>query len=626
MNVKLLFTTVVTVFIIGCARDTDVKPEFVTELEMLTNWPTDSDGVKRLALDYRGAFWHGFTIPGEYQVEGGSFAFRFRVKDAGGRAFRYKLYWRNESYKFSEAGTDGSQHPLAQENFYGSWTSAAEGFRLTPPASPPDGIVVVDTFSIRGDPRDEPTIQQNGRRARWGRNPRVGEYSFMLVVLPEEDHQRGVLPDVVVDIRKQQDSTYVEPYWYFLHGPGAKAANTQVVLSSQRLRVTARPDLRAGVFVTPNDSLSTQAFCPTCGNDDRLLSDAPFEQFIHYVHSSTQFANIPVIADVLANEWTPQDHDRYRCFFPEDAMLATKPRTTMKPCETVRVDSTRGLIELHNPASHPGDWRKENVGIRTRHTLTYGRFRVHCKLTRLLNDSDMWVGLTNAIWLIGDGQPWDLRRACQGGYLANYYGGDNDARVERVGYAEIDFEILKTPPYCPERSFPPVFPQQIADAGVRANWQRTLPRQVRDAQGMITVACTNWDMACPEPPAFDIGCHAIQKDGGTFLSHRWDHTYRAVTQKSLEVDSTLFGAGGYWFEIDWRPEEIFWRIGPTPDEMRVVGYMNSTMTSIANVPMDLIISQEFHNTTWWPGSTYEQGFIPFASKDYVGEVFEVVIE
>jgi hypothetical protein len=140
------------------------------------------------------------------------------------------------------------------------------------------------------------------------------------------------------------------------------------------------------------------------------------------------------------------------------------------------------------------------------------------------------------------------------------------------------------------------------------------------------VACTNWDLACPDPPHFAIGCHDVLYNGQAFAAHRWDRDYRAVTQKSIEADDALFGPNGYWFEITWRPEEIIWRIGPSPEELRVVGYMNSSMTSVPNTPMSLVISQEFHNTRWWPGSPYEQGCVPFPSKDLVGRVFEVRVE
>ncbi|MCC6689979.1 MAG: hypothetical protein IT235_00465, partial [Bacteroidia bacterium] len=88
----------------------------------------------------------------------------------------------------------------------------------------------------------------------------------------------------------------------------------------------------------------------------------------------------------------------------------------------------------------------------------------------------------------------------------------------------------------------------------------------------------------------------------------------------------LFSSPYYYFEIEWKPTEIFWRIGPEPHKMKQVGYMNNTVTSIPNNQMVLIITQEFHNTKWWPGTPYEQHYIPFPGNDYVGEIYEVIIE
>ena len=133
-------------------------------------------------------------------------------------------------------------------------------------------------------------------------------------------------------------------------------------------------------------------------------------------------------------------------------------------------------------------------------------------------------------------------------------------------------------------------------------------------------------MACPDPEGFDVGCHDIKFRNETFSSHRWDHWYRAVTQKTYASDDELFGGDYFYFEIEWRPEEIIWRIGPEPDRMRVVGYMNDRMTSVPNNQMCLIITQEFHNTKWWPGSPFDQAYIPFPANDIKGEILEVVIE
>ena len=599
------------------------------DLKVLENWTTEENGVKVIDLDYADALDSGFVVPSVRQVPEGRFSFQFTVNDTTGTfsRFRYKLYYLNDSYKFAHAAVNGDQHPLAHENFYGSWEDPKEGFRLTTPADE-RGLVVKDRFRIRGDPRDEPEhLDSLGRTARWSRNPRVGLYRFMVVVMPESHFQHSPPPRAVCDISARENGLHVDPFWYWLHGPGSQDKMVRVLLADERLHVRARPDLGAGVHIRSEVPVDGVAFTANCGNSPELFNRAPFEQFIHYVDPSTRFENIPLIADVLSNEYTPADHDRYRCLFPADQMVQLRPMTTGTPCATVTSDPERKRIQLRNPASSHGNWRKENVGIRARHGLAYGKYRVKCKLTRLLNDSDMWVGVTNAIWLINDGAPGGFRRPCEkDGYLKSYYGGDGDQRVPRVEYSEIDFEILKTAPYCPQKGFPPSYPQQLALPNERTAWTYSTSEVRTDRPGQITVACTNWDMACHSPPRFGKGCQPMDRNGQTFVSHRWDENYRALTQKSEASDKELFGGDHYWFEIDWRPEEIIWRIGPELDQLREVGYMDRSITEISNVQMLLIITQEYHNTRWWPGTPYEQGFIPFPAKDLVGEILEISVE
>jgi hypothetical protein len=54
--------------------------------------------------------------------------------------------------------------------------------------------------------------------------------------------------------------------------------------------------------------------------------------------------------------------------------------------------------------------------------------------------------------------------------------------------------------------------------------------------------------------------------------------------------------------------------------------VNSTITSIPDNQMLLIVTQEFHNTKWWIGSPYAQENIPFPKNDIEGKIFEVTIE
>jgi hypothetical protein len=102
--------------------------------------------------------------------------------------------------------------------------------------------------------------------------------------------------------------------------------------------------------------------------------------------------------------------------------------------------------------------------------------------------------------------------------------------------------------------------------------------------------------------------------------------YRAITSKVPEPDDELFGKDYYYFQIHWEPDRIIWRIGPEKDQLRVVGYVDHTITSIPNNQMLLIVSQEFHNTRWWVGSMFSQDNIPFPKHDIMGEIYEVTIE
>jgi hypothetical protein len=133
-------------------------------------------------------------------------------------------------------------------------------------------------------------------------------------------------------------------------------------------------------------------------------------------------------------------------------------------------------------------------------------------------------------------------------------------------------------------------------------------------------------MACWQPENFGTGCQEVSHNGNTYLAHRWEDVYRAITEKHMANDDELFGNDYYYFQIDWQPDKIIWRIGPEKDQLIEVGYMDETMTSIPNNQMLMIITQEFHNTHWWPGSPYEQNNIPFPKNDITGTIYEITIE
>jgi len=600
------------------------------------NPATNRDLTETLELDYAYALGNGFVIPSLSQVKEGQFTMEFYIRNLGKSPmkFAYKIFWQNESYKFRETDPNDSTkfNPSASENFYGSWEDSLSKFRFTSDI-PADGEYhkVSDLFRITGNPRNEKRYFRDGRNERWKRNPRVGEYSFMLVVTTEANISKHVIPDYIQDISRMGPEGFIPPYYYFLYGGGKLVPGTVVETYGRKLKVIARPDPGAGIYIHPdhfNKATADKYATPCCGQDSNFYKHAAFEQFIHYIDPGTKLYNIPVVDDVLGDNYSRTDYNWNQYFIRRDELIGTVMQTAHKPCQTVISDPKSGKITMFNPGCEFGKWEKQNVGVITRHPLTYGKWTVKAKLTRLLNKNNMWNGLTNAIWLITKDQgDWNLRRDCKnGGYMANYYGGGEDKRIKNVGYSEIDFEILKTVPYCPSWVLPPVYNRGVADQYNVPSWNVPFPEEILAGDGDITVSCTNWDMACWDPANFREGCQHVNYRGQEFWAHRWDRNYRALTEKESESNEELFGSAYYYFQIDWRPDEIIWRIGPSKDKLRVVGYVNDKITCIPDNEMLLIITQEFHNTKWWIGSAYQQDNIPFPSKKITGEVYEVTIE
>ena len=222
----------------------------------MANFP-DEDVVV-LDMDLKGVVNDGIVIPSVNQTEEGKFVFTFNA-EAGQY---YKIFYQNESYKFD------NDNPLNNENFYGSWEDVNIGFKKVEE----DGLVT-DAFRIVGNPRDEKKyygadltkntfsqkavdnvvnairntpdwlesvrqkavnnnftlerqlyldaiwiINDNKNKGdvnnRFKRNPRVGEYSFMLVVCDEDALNQ--IPDYIKNISlTDENGAFVNPYSYF---------------------------------------------------------------------------------------------------------------------------------------------------------------------------------------------------------------------------------------------------------------------------------------------------------------------------------------------------------------------------------------------------------------------------
>lgn len=622
----------------------------------MANFP-DEDVVV-LDMDLKGVVNDGIVIPSVNQTEEGKFVFTFNA-EAGQY---YKIFYQNESYKFD------NDNPLNNENFYGSWEDVNIGFKKVEE----DGLVT-DAFRIVGNPRDEKKyygadltqntfsqkavdnvvnairntpdwlesvrqkavnnnftlerqlyldaiwiINDNKNKGdvnnRFKRNPRVGEYSFMLVVCDEKS--LNDIPDYIKNISLTDDNgSYVNPYVYFSNN---KKRNIDVIISQKRLKTRAVITPEYGVFLDETliktDNYSIDNSNPKCSDSEEMYSNALYKQFLSDVSKQYTLRNIPLIKDVVSDDdpYTMKEYEEAKTKYDSSELQYDYPVVTDCLGSTVRLNEDNS-ISLINPGNDDmNNLHKESTGVMTRVGFTYGKYRGKIKFPVMLNEENIWNGLTYAFWLIyQDNHAWNNRRATAGGYIDKNDDTENPTRHSEYHYSEIDIEIVKASRYWPKSYYP----------AEDSRLQTENPQMNNE----IMYCCTNWDLATREPAMFASGINKIPYMNKEYEAMRWTDLYKALTTKS-PISNDVFKEDYYYYEIEWRPKEIIWRVGPSPDEMVVVGYMNDAYTAIPNNQMLCIVTQEYHYSEWWPPIVFEQGLIPYNKNDIEGRVYEIVIE
>ena len=630
--------------------------------------PMSNFGCSRrvtLDMDMDNAVVEGITLPSARQTKDGSGLFEFKFFTLTKKYKYYKIYYQNESYKFPDTSA------LAGENFYGSWEDVNIGFK------PIERHRTKDAFRIVGNPRDEKRyygddlsentfsqehihkvmesirnqeawynsiVEKAGKNGcsvdeqlykdalwvidakknegevnhRWKRNPRVGEYSFILVLCKEEGLKE--IPDYVQHIgQTDENGQFVNPYGWFETHP---SKNYKVIHSRRRLKTRAVIAVDKGVFVDESKVTNMGYQLDTtnchCGTDDSLYRSALYEQFFSEVSRQYTLRNIPVIQDVVGeNPYTRANYEANRNRFDSTELQMNWPVVSQTPCQTVRLADDGSYISLINPGNDDlNNLHKESTGIRTRVGFTYGKFRGKIKFPVMLNDENIWNGLTYAFWLIySDNHTWNNRRHNEtgGGYAEKNDSSKDPVRYADYHYSEIDIEIVKASRFWPKNYY-----GHRADS-IKVEEDETLNDDVM-------YCCTNWDLAVPSPQYFSWGIDSIPYDKDRkFETLRWDRLYKALTERT-PMSNKDFKEQWYYYEIEWRPTEIIWRLGPSPDKMKVMGYMNDKFTDIPNNQMKAIITQEYHYSEWWPPIVWEQGLIPYNKSDIEGRVYEIVVE
>ncbi|MBA4241739.1 MAG: hypothetical protein C0448_13515 [Sphingobacteriaceae bacterium] len=651
----------------------------VDDFDPFTNYSTNkNDTLFHLETDLSDAVLNGIEIPTKKHTNNGYFTFKFKVENTSSeiKKYYYKIYYQNQEYKFIDTLN------FSDENFYGSWTDGIYTFKPTRFLFPGEEIIVTDSFKIVGNPRNEKKyfgasadkylnldeairnkmnyiqtvpdwmikIKEKAKKEgcsveeqiylnaiwainyeknndktennRWKRNPRMGNYEFMLVVTSPEDI--GKIPMGIRDLQlTTNEGKFLNPFGYFLLKEGKDLKNTTVLVSPKKLNVSTKMDLASGIYIDKlsinKSNFTTDSFLNNCNSSTELYHKANFQQYFHNIDKDYTVYNVPEIKDITGENFTREEYNALKTKYEKnDNRVKMFVNTTDCPCKTVKSNSEKKSITLTNPASQPGNLKKEQVGVSSRIGFTYGKFRAKMKFPKMLSKDNVWNGITNAFWLLFQSEnDWNKRRDCNAdiAYIPKSEPNNNEAlkkSVKSTHYSEIDFEILKESQYWPKTSYQNSNTKFKTDDAANNN--------------EIMVTCTNWDMACHEPKEFNIGAKEVTYDNNPYILHRWDHYYKALSTKVPVKHDEIFNAPYYYFEIEWLPEKIIWRIGPEKDKLKVICVMDKNITAIPNNQMVIMFTQEWHNEEWWPTAPYKQNFVPFPKKDIIGEILEITIE
>jgi hypothetical protein len=449
---------------------------------------------------------------------------------------------------------------------------------------------------------------------RWKRNPRVGNYSFALLVCSEE--QLNKIPASVKNISVSANGTFIDPYFNLFYDHSiSNESGIAVIKSEKTLRTNLKYDFNTGIFVNVfkynNYPVDTTYFNDKVGWSENNFRTAQFEQYFHNLNRHYINNSIPVVADVTGDNYSQSEYRDNAKKYSRSQFITDCIRNTTQPGKTVRVGENGKYLSFIAPGNTSNDLKKENVGLNTRIGMTYGRYLAKIKFPEIINKENVWNGLTCAYWLIyQDESEWNNRSICNAGYIPKDGGSGKSAQhIKTDFYSEIDFEILKASRYWPETSY--------------ASGE-TVPTDDPASNHEIMVTCTNWDMACKDPKHYDIGAKEFKAGNKNYVVHRWDDWYKALTIKTPVNHDSIFDKP-YYYEIDWQPERIIWRIGEDKNNLIEVGYMDNTITQIPDNQMVMVFTNEYHDSKWWPLMPFLQELIPFPKNDIESRILELEI-
>lgn len=584
-----------------------------------------------------------FRIPSnELDQQDLFFKFEFELQN---QTFNDKLYYvifyQNETYKHSST-VDCELVFKSGENFYGSWgyqegiNSGLREINVTPFSTEThEGY-----FRIRGNPRneqlyfsgtntqyenwqDQPTGNEDWRMNRWGRVPRMGDYKFILIVTSNKDFfdDKQFLVDVTKPYVHNNNSAFISPFqWQYIASRANSNAdlntflnNTSIIESCTQLTLKAKPDLST----------------PLKKNSHPI---SPFE-----VRTNANSANQVVVQTVpilkgfddftqLEYNWNTHFYDPK--FTREEEFIDVLVDSDPEQDNSFISTNSSGDSEIHivNPKSTScTDPHREHAGINY-HRLKYGKFRGEIKFPNMFTKHNIWKGINNTYWLSRNTGGFIVGQDCM-----NSENSHHESDIEFFPYSENGNN------YYPSgiNNDYDYDPQKQLDVN---KWD-THPKE----GGKSALVISNFDYNCTNlKDPIPLGNTIITNFEGKNFAIRRDEIKTVIVDVndfSLVplVENSFFDHPVY-YEIEWKPTEIIYRIGDSWSNLTTVGYFNSDFTLIPNIPMSLIIAQHQLSTFDNPDTPEDESgqpnnfnahhhkFIPLWNEDIIGRVINFSVE
>ncbi len=490
---------------------------------------------------------------------------------------------------------------------------------------------------------------------RENRNPQVGDYSFMLMATSDINE----VPGHIVDISKKEllssgKKVFVNPFAYFHSGAGTGLSSTAIIDASNTLKMYIEPLLSSKQKydnnLLVNDVATNRGQVLYSDGPSQTSNISPCSEFMAYPYAD-HFEGwpdydekvkrfVPFLADIIGDNWTQMDYTWHRNFVQRSIIRGAN--------ELIPAIDDYRHVDGATPVPGPGNgelhltipghtWDditedqlvtytysngdvedlavRESPTVELRYPLTYGKYRAQIEFPEILSQDSVFNGITCAFWFFGGGG-----RRC-----------DNDV-------TEFDIELYPAHPnswfrYGPERV-------ANADQHDHTDWSPNALYSKQDIRVDISMfdyrkRASNCDCTFPVPNPIDLYSVVIEPDtpniytltsGGqnfeTWRNPAQDTTGRiAIKQASRIKHDELFGKD-FWYEIEWTPTAVYYRIGPTENNLQLVGYMPADRVKLPEAAETLIINIEFLPNA----DTYATDDIPFNSAPITAKIKQVIIE